>query len=470
MSSIRRLHFSTPLAPLLSSSSSSASATSIVCASTFIIVASFGFGIVRQAEAKLVVSTEVEQQKESKKKPGVVSTKFQDKALSSRVYPHAMEPIGSVRQIYDGVLSPELAVATFRNIDRLFPVNKIRAAEPNQVLPLVSASAQQVQSLAKLSWNERGVGLNLERFYEANRIAAVLVLKDGKVVLEQYRYGNSPKTRWMSMSVAKSITSTLVGAAIKQAKIKGVNDKVINYVPELKNSGYRDASIRDVLMMASGVAWSETYADPRSDRRRLLEAQIGQKPGAVLEVLRQLPSVAEPGTVANYNTGETQIAAYVLRNAVGSSLADYLSERIWRRVGMEADAYWWLDAPNGVEIGGSGIAATLRDYGRFALFMLAQGKIKDEKMLPDGWTYEATTPRLLKNGRPLAYGYLWWPAMSAEAQRDAAYAAIGIHGQAMYINPRTQTAVVLWGAQPQPTGGAATDYWAFFNAVNVALR
>lgn len=389
---------------------------------------------------------------------------------ATAIYPHAMEAIGNVRQVYDGALTPEMAVATFRNIDRLFPVNKIRAADAQQVLVIPAASAQQVQSIAKLEWNERGRRLNLEQFYEANRIAGILVLKSGQRVLEHYRYGNSPQTRWMSMSVAKSVTSTLVGAAIKQGKIKSVNDSVVSYVPELKNSGYRDASIRDVLMMASGVAWSETYADPRSDRRRLLEAQIAQKPGAVMDVLRQLQRVAEPGTVANYNTGETQIAAYVLRKAVGVSLSDYLSERIWQKVGMEADAYWWLDAPNGVEIGGSGIAATLRDYGRFALFMLAHGKAKNEMMLPDGWTYEATTPRQLKNGRPLAYGYLWWPATNIEGMRDAAYAAIGIHGQAMYLNPKTQTVVVLWGAQTQATGAAGSDYWSFFNAVNSALR
>ena len=386
------------------------------------------------------------------------------------IYPHAMEAIGNVRQVYDGALTPEMAVATFRNIDRLFPVNKIRAADAQQVLVIPPASSQQVQSITKLEWNERGRRLNLDQFYEANRIAGILVLKNGQRVLEHYRYGNTPQTRWMSMSIAKSITSTLLGAAIKQGKIKSVNDSVVSYVPELKNSGYRDASIRDVLMMASGVAWNETYADPRSDRRRLLEAQIAQKPGAVFEVLRQLPRVAEPGTVANYNTGETQIAAYVLRKAIGVSLSDYLSERIWQKVGMEADAYWWLDAPNGVEIGGSGIAATLRDYGRFALFMLAQGKAKNEMILPDGWTYEATTPRQLKNGRPLAYGYLWWPATNPDGLRDAAYAAIGIHGQAMYLNPKTQTVVVLWGAQTQATGGAGSDYWTFFSAVNAALR
>ncbi len=390
--------------------------------------------------------------------------------IAAPTYPHAQEPIGDVRQMYDGRLSQELAVNTFRNIDRIFPVNKIKAAPAKQALVLPSADFKMRQQLTQLEWKERGRTINLSQFFELNRVAGALVLKDGKVVLEQYRYGNTEQTRWMSMSVAKSITSTLVGAAIKQGKIKSLRDSVSTYVPELKGSAYQDASVRDVLMMASGVAWSETYSDPRSDRRRLLEAQISQKPGSALEVMRKLPRVAEAGTMANYNTGETQVVAQVLRNAIGISLSEYLSERIWRRFGMEADAYWWLDSPNGVEIGGSGISATLRDYGRFGLFMLNQGRIKNEVVLPDGWTYEATTPTLLKNGKPLAYGYLWWPATDLAGQRDAAYAAIGIHGQAMYINPASKVVIVLWGAQVQPTGGAGSDNTAFFQAVNAALR
>lgn len=392
------------------------------------------------------------------------------KAPSSTSYLHATEPIGTVRQMYDGALSPELAVNTFRNIDRLFPVNKIKAAAKNQVLPLPVADFQLRQKIVQLEWKDRGQSLNLSRFFDLNRIAGALILKDGKIVLEQYRYGNSEQSRWMSMSVAKSITSTLVGAALKQGKIKSLRDPVSLYVPELKGSGYQDASVRDLLMMASGVAWSEAYSDPNSDRRRLLEAQMSQKPGAALEVMRKLPRVAEPGTVANYNTGETQVLAQVLRNATGRSLSEYLSERIWSRLGMEADAYWWLDSPNGVEIGGSGISATLRDYGRFALFMLNQAKIKNEAILPDGWTYEATTPKLLKNGKPLGYGYLWWPAMDLAGQRDAAYSAIGIHGQVMYINPSSKLVVVLWGAQVRPTGGAVSDNTAFFQAVGSALK
>lgn len=379
-------------------------------------------------------------------------------------YPHAGEPIGTVRQIYDGALSPELAVNTFRNIDRLFPTRRIpHAAKP---WPLPSATVP----LGDVPFTDRGIAHHLEDYLELNRVAGLLVLDHGRIALERYRFGNGPRTSWMSMSIAKSITSTLIGAAVKQGAIASLSDSVTHYVPALGGSAYDGVTIRDVLMMASGVRWNETYTDPRSDRRRLLEAQISQIPGSALAVMRSLPRAAAPGAVNNYNTGETQVAGLVLRSAVGQPLAAYLGERIWSRFGMEADANWWLDSPDGVEIGGSGISATLRDYGRFGLFMLADGVAAGDSILPAGWVAEATTPKTLRNGMPLDYGYLWWTAPTAAAHRDGAFAAEGIYGQFLYVNPAAQVVIVVWSARALPVGADAIDDWAFFDAVTAALR
>src|SRR5438105_7613964 len=153
----------------------------------------------------------------------------------------------------------------------------------------------------------------------------------------------------MSMSIAKSITSTLVGAALKERYIGSLFDPVTRYVPSLGGTAYDGVSVRDVLMMASGARWNETYSDPSSDRRRLLEAQISQVPGSAMAVMKSLPRAAPPGTKNNYNTGETQVMAEVLRAAVGRPLATDLSDPVWSRFGMEADANWWLDSPGGTE-------------------------------------------------------------------------------------------------------------------------
>ncbi len=379
-------------------------------------------------------------------------------------YPHAAEPIGTVRQIYDGALSPELAVNTFRNIDRLFPTRLIPRASRSWPLPLAATPLTQVH------FTDRGTVHDLEDYLELNRVSALLVLDHGRIALERYRLGNSARTRWMSMSIAKSITSTLFGAALKQGYISSLADPVTRYVPALAGGAYEGVTIRDVLMMASGVRWNETYTDPASDRRHLLEAQISQVPGAALAVMQSLPRAAEPGTVSNYNTGETQVAALVLKRAVGQPLAAYLGERIWSRFGMEADANWWLDSPDGVEIGGSGISATLRDYGRFALFLLADGVAAGDSILPAGWVHEATTPKVLRNGAALDYGYLWWTGPTLASRKDGAFAAEGIYGQFLYVNPAAQVVIVVWSARAQPTGADAIDDWAFFDAVTESLK
>ena len=395
---------------------------------------------------------------------GVVASLALAALSAQEPYPHAAESIGTVRQIYDGVLPADLAVNTFRNIDRLFPTRIVpRSQRP---LPLVPAATP----LGRIEFVDRGKRHNLDDYLELNRVTALLVLQDGRIKLERYQFGNSMRTRWMSMSMAKSITSTLFGAALRQGLITSLSDSVTRYVPALRGSAYDGVTIRDVLLMASGARWNETYTDPTSDRRRLLEAQISQRRGSTMDVMKSLARAAAPGTANNYSTGETQVAAEVLRSAVGRPLAAYLSERIWSRFGMESDATWWLDSPDGVEIGGSGFSATLRDYGRFGLFMLSGGVAGGDSILPAGWTREATTPKVLGHGTRLDYGYLWWPGRSAADRRDSAYSALGIYGQALYINPAARVVIVVWSAQRKPTGAAPLDDWQFFDAVVAALK
>ena len=207
------------------------------------------------------------------------------------------------------------------------------------------------------------------------------------------------------MSIAKSITATLIGAALQQGKIAGLDDPVTKYVPALLGSAYEGVSIRDILLMSSGVRWNEAYTDPASDRRRLLEVQIAQQPGEAIELMRRLPRAAPPGTVNTYDTGETLVAGEVVHAAVKRPLSDYLGERIWRPFGMESDATWWLASPDGIEIAGSGFSATLRDYARFGLFVMGGGRIGNEQVLPPGWSEEAGSPKTLKNGKKLDYGF-----------------------------------------------------------------
>jgi CubicO group peptidase (beta-lactamase class C family) len=379
-------------------------------------------------------------------------------------YPHATEPIGTVRQMYDGALTPEMAVRTFRNIDRLFPTRAVAHGAHPRPLPASPTLLREVH------FRDGDASYDLDQYLDLNRVAGILVLKNGRIALELYRYGNSERTRWMSMSVAKSITSTLVGAAIAQHRITSLSDPVTKYVTSLSGSAYDGVSVRDILMMSSGVRWNETYTDSSSDRRHLLEEQIAQQPGAAMKLMGALPRAASPGTVNNYSTGETQVAGEIVRSAVGRPLADYLADRLWSRYAMEADARWWLDSPNGHEIGGSGFSATLRDYARFGQFVLDDGIANGERILPKGWIEEASTSKTLRNGDALPYGYFWWPGTTPGQRRDGAFEAVGIFGQHLYINPAVHLVIVVWGAQTKPTGGAIIDDWKFFDAVAEQMR
>ena len=159
----------------------------------------------------------------------------QTTGASPGVYPHAAEPIGTVRQMYNGALTPDLAVNTFRNIDRLFPTRLVpRSANP---LPLPPARTE----LTEVPIFDRGRTFSLDGYIDLNRVAGLIVLKDGRVAFETYRFGNSENTRWMSMSIAKSITSTLFGAAVKQGLIR-LTDSVTHYVPSLARAAPTTAS------------------------------------------------------------------------------------------------------------------------------------------------------------------------------------------------------------------------------------
>jgi CubicO group peptidase (beta-lactamase class C family) len=366
---------------------------------------------------------------------------------------HAAEPIGSVRQVYDGKLFPDIQVNTFRNIDRLFPTRTVARGKTVSVIP------HSEQPLQHFSYSVDDQTYDLYDVLSLNRVSGMLIIRNGKILFEKYLLGNDEHTRWMSMSVAKSMTAMLIGAAIHDGAITSIDDAIVDYLPRFKGTAYDGVSVRNLLQMASGVAWNETYTDPASDRRRMLEAQIAQQPDAILNLMASLPRAAKPGTVWNYSTGETQVAGALVRAATGKPVATYLSEKIWSKMGMQADANWWLQSPDGLEIGGSGISATLRDYARFGLFLLNDGVIDGERILPQGWMAEASSPKVVA-GETVNYGYMLWP------MHGRSYAAEGIFGQYVFVDPDKQLVVVMLSAQPKPIGRAGLDEYTFLKALS----
>lgn len=373
------------------------------------------------------------------------------------------ESIGDIRQAYAGRLFPHEQIPTFRHIDRAFPSRVIPRGGP--VRPLTESR----RDIRDIRFQSGGRSFDLFDYVSQNRITGLLVLKDGERVLEHYDFGNDPDTRWMSMSMAKSVSTTLVGVALAQGLIRSLDDPLTDYIPALAGGTYGDVSVRHLLLMASGADWNEDQTAPDSERRQVLELQIGQQPGSILRFMSALPKLAPSGTRWNYSTGETHLVGELLRAATGQWLSDYLSEQLWQPLGMEADASWWLEAPDGLEIAGSGIAATLRDYGRFGQFICDNGTIDGRQVLTADWVQQASGPTEL-NGGTIPYGYMWWSVPGADGDhRERAFSARGIFGQRIYINRPQRVVIVEWCARSKPMGDEPISDNAFFNAACSAL-
>ena len=347
--------------------------------------------------------------------------------------------------------APEQQVAGYRNIDRIFPTRTITAGGHAYELP------EQLVDLDDVRISFQDKVLTTDDYFSQQNVAGLLVIKNGRIVYERYGLGNSKDSLWVSFSVAKSVTSLLVGAAIRDGYIKSVNEKVTDYLPRLKESSYEQATIRNILQMSSGVQWNEDYADPDSDINRFPTNTL-----EVYEYLREKPRDVAPGEVFNYNTAETNLVGTLLRSAIGNNLATYLSEKIWQPFGMEADAHWMLTEAGGGEFGGCCISATLRDYGRIGLFALGDGRLPDgTQVLPDNWIAESTSPSQGFTG----YGYLWW------LNERGVFRASRIFGQGIYINSQEKVVIALHSARA--VASKDSDWalqLALFAALTEALR
>ena len=370
-------------------------------------------------------------------------------------------------------LPPQKQAPTYRNMDRLYPTRVIGTA----AFPLPQGRPLDVK------YSVNGETLSVDDFMARNNTAGLLVLKGGEVVLERYAMGNNARTKWNSFSMSKSITSTLVGAAIQDGLIKSLDDPVTRYVPLLQDSAYEGVTVRQVLQMRSGVKWSENYLDPSSERRKMLAVQVAHERGGVLKFMRELPRAAEPGTLFNYNSGESYVLGEILAGAIKRPLSKYLSEKIWAPFGMESDAYWELDAPGGQEVAGSGVNATLRDFGRFGLFILNNGVIGGTQVLPSDWIAQSTSvdpaslsaPGKLKGYEPGGYGYQWWTFPVGDRALPnldgGLFAALGIFGQQIYLNPKERLVVVIHSTWPEPIyEKSLVETYALLGAMTGALR
>ena len=328
--------------------------------------------------------------------------------------------------------------AAFRALDRI----------PLLIKSRIISAGEDVYPLPKGA--PLDVGIDVDAYMKNQRTAGLVIIQDGKIRLEKYGLNFSGDGRWTSFSVAKSFTSTLVGAAIKDGYIKSIDDKVSDYIPDLKGSVYDDVTIKQLLTMTSGVKWNEDYADPKSDVALFNSHKAEPGVDVTVSYMRKLKREVPPGTKWVYKTGETNLIGVLVSSATKKNLSDYLSEKVWRPFGMERDASWLLGS-TGHEISGCCLQASTRDFARFGLFMLGGGIAGGKSVLPEGWISMATTKQADIDQAEFGYGYQWW------TMNDGSYAARGIFGQGIFIDPKRKLIIASNSNWPKATDSQGGD-------------
>ena len=324
---------------------------------------------------------------------------------------------------------PDQQVYGFPRLAELYPTRSIKGQEVPLQLPI------RLSNLDAFSYSYAEQIHTVDSHMQSERTAGLLVIQNGEIKVERYGLEHHANAPWVSFSVTKSVVSMLFGAAVKDGYIASIDDPVSDYLPVFEDSPYADVSIKHILQMASGVAWNEDYADPASNIVNLPGEEM-----AGFKYMRNLPRVAKPGTVFNYNTGETNIAGAILRKAVGKNLSDYASEKVFLPGGISNTANWLLGAPNGNEFAGCCISANLRDYGRIGLFALQNSQASSPSSpLAPNWMQQSTTPSPGYDG----YGFFWWLTDSG------VYSAQGVFGQFIFVDANRDLVIVLQSAWPE---------------------
>jgi hypothetical protein len=302
----------------------------------------------------------------------------------------------------------------------------------------------------------------LDEYFSRNYVVGFMVLHDNQILLEKYFHGADRESRFLSNSVSKSFTSVLVGAAIAEGKIKSVDDPVVKYLPWLQDSGgYRATTIKNLLEMASGVKFDEEYTNP--------DAEIGQYASALLhgepsfhDLALSIQPKVKPGTHFEYQTINTQVLGMILEVATGQPLNRYAEAKLWSNIGPEDDAFLFRSKKQAQICAGSSLNVRVRDYARFGLMAMYGGTLGGQRVVPEAWIKASTQPQesFLQpqpNGpndhQNFGYGYQWWVLYDD----DGSFAALGIYGQAIYVNPKRHVVIVQTAAWPEPDPDARWD-------------
>jgi CubicO group peptidase (beta-lactamase class C family) len=381
-------------------------------------------------------------------------------AVLAWTVPAPAAPSKALIELRRHLLDADINTLTFHSIDAMFDVIRVPTAGPPWHL-------QEHPAKLDFSYSFEGQSIPAEDFLERTYTNALLVIKNDRIVFERYLNNTTPETHFLSMSMAKSVTSILIGMAISDGAITSVNDPIVKYVPELAGTGYDGVTIRQALMMRSGVDWNERYDfGKESPMQRLHNAAVVENRIRFTEPALHATRAHAPGEVFNYSTLESGVLGLVLEHAVKRPLPQYMADRWWTRADMQSQGFWLADGPPGVgkAVNGMGFNAVLRDYGRIGLMMLHGGKANGVQLVPAQWVTESTTPDRSGPaipGQTRGYQYQWWTFTGSDA-----YSAIGLQGQFLYIDPKTDTVVVKLSYFPPGEQRADAETEAFLRRIS----
>nr|WP_183611883.1 serine hydrolase [Novosphingobium hassiacum] len=346
---------------------------------------------------------------------------------------------------------------TFRNMDQLFTTRTVAHSGAVWTFPKVERPMDFTYSFGGKTWTAEQA---LERTYTN----ALLIMKDGRIVTEIYRNGSNERTRFMGWSMTKSITSTLVGAALEDGLIASLDDPIVRYLPELKGGGYDGVTIRQILQMRSGVDYEERYdfANPGIAASNHINALV-KNVARFADPARTIKRGSKPGEVFAYKTIDTAVLGWLIERVSGGTVAAYTARKLWEPLGTEADGFYVMDGQpgKGREFSGAGFNATLRDWARFGQMMLDDGVANGKRVVSAEWVKAAQAPVGAENGFLGGYGYQWWTMANSSA-----YSAIGLQGQYVYVDPTSRTVVVKLSYFPPQEEAAEQETLAFLAAAS----
>jgi CubicO group peptidase (beta-lactamase class C family) len=339
-------------------------------------------------------------------------------------------------------------VGSWSAMDRV-PGVPVRVVPRGPVTSPLPAAAQA----PPIRYRFRNIGYTLDDYLEHQRITGLLVLRNGEIVAERYRYGRTDAARFLSYSMAKSVTSMLVGIALDKGVIASIDDPADKYAKELAGSPYGETPIRHLLRMSSGLTFTEHY-DGHDDVARLSRAAATGRP-PVVDVLRSITDRHSPsGTKFVYASAESEVLGRVLSGASGRPVADLTSEWLWQPLGAESDAFWII-SQDGQERTSGFFNATLRDWGRLGWMMARDGRVGDIQVVPRDYVVDATDaarqPQAFRPRRAtpvLGYGYQFWLAPG----RERTFMFQGVYGQAVFVQPSSGIVMVQTAVNEAPSG------------------